>query len=55
LQAKLDKLEKRSKGLEGELDATTKKVYNVSTDSKTESLVNKASTAKDFYLQRYQS
>lgn len=55
LQTKLDKLEKRSKGLEGELDATTKKVYNVSTDSKTESLVNKASTAKDFYLQRYQS
>jgi hypothetical protein len=55
LQTKLDKLEKKSKSLEGELDSTTKKVYNTGTDSKAESLVNKTSTAKDFYLQRYQS
>lgn len=55
LQTKLEKLEKRSRSLEGELDSTTKKVYNTGTDSKAESLVNKTSTAKDFYLQRYQS
>lgn len=54
LQTKLDKLEKKSKTLESELDVTTKKVYNADIDSKAESLVNKVSTAQDFYMQRYQ-
>lgn len=54
LQTKLDKLEKKSKELESELDSTTKKVYNNSKDSEATSLVNRASTAEAFYKQRYQ-
>ena len=55
LQTELEKIKKKSESLEGELDSTTKKVYNVGTDSKARTSVNKVSTAKDFYLQRYQS
>jgi hypothetical protein len=54
LQTKLDKLEKKSKELESELDTTTKKVYNSSKDSESTSLANRASTAEAFYKQRYQ-
>ena len=54
LQSKLEKLEKKSKELESELDSTTKKVYNSNKDSESISLVNKASTAQEFYKQRYQ-
>lgn len=54
LQNKLDKLEKKSKELESELDTTTKKVYNSNKDSEATSLANRASTAEAFYKRRYQ-
>lgn len=54
LQTKLEKLEKKSKELESELDSTTKKVYNNNKDSESTSLVNRANTAQEFYEKRYQ-
>lgn len=52
LQSKIEKLEKKSKELETELDTSTKKIYNKTQDS-SDNPITQINSAKEFLLKRY--